>query len=171
MTHINTLAQLEFAQVCWVVPDIQATVKFLSTSLGIAFPKPEHVSAQDLNMTYYGKVVPGEWLTTQAYNGIYMELVQPLSGQSMFHDYLTRYPAGGTQHHAFRLPVDGYKQVTDKLRDQGYAVIGEVDHPIARMMYFDTYETLGAVTEIMGITPEGWKILEPMEKAGEGKTK
>jgi methylmalonyl-CoA/ethylmalonyl-CoA epimerase len=154
----------ELAQICWVIPDIHATIKFLSNTLGIAFPKPEHVRAQDLNMTYYGKVVAGEWLTTQAYNGTFIELVQPLSGQSMFHEYLTKYPAGGIQHNAFRLSVNDFERVTNNLREQGYAVISEVDHPIARMAFFDTYKTLGVVTEIMGITPEGWKAIEQMQK-------
>jgi hypothetical protein len=171
MTNINTVAgpawpagRLEFAQICWVIPDIHAAVKFLSNALGIAgFPKPEHVRAQDLHMTYYGNVVPAEWLTTQTYNGSFIELVQPVSGQSMFHDYLARYPAGGIQHNAFRLPVSGFERVANNLREQGYAVISEVDHPIARMAFFDTYKTLGVVTEIMGITPEGWKAIEQME--------
>lgn len=155
---------LDFAQVCWVIPDIHATVEFLSNSLGIAFPKPELVRAQDLNMSYYGKVVEAEWLTTQTYNGgTYLELVQPLSGQSMFHDYLAKYPLGGIQHNAFRLPVSGFEKVTSELR-KTYEVISEVDHPIARMIFFDTYKTMGVVTEIMGITPEGWKILAPVEK-------
>ncbi|MBO9151606.1 VOC family protein [Chitinophaga sp. GCM10012297] len=163
----NTIARLEMAQVGWVVPDIHAAVKFLSNALGVAgFPEPEHVRAQDLDMTYYGKVVPAEWLTTQTYNGgTFIELIQPLSGQSMFHDYLARYPAGGTQHMAFRLPVSGFGQVTNDLRAQGYAVISEVDHPIARMAFFDTYQTLGVATEIMGITPEGWAAVKQMEKA------
>jgi methylmalonyl-CoA/ethylmalonyl-CoA epimerase len=162
----NTIAKLEFAQIGWVVPDINAAVKFLSNALGIAgFPQPEHFRAQDLNMTYYGKIVPGEWLTTQTYNGgTFIELVQPLSGQSMFHDYLARYPAGGTQHLAFRLPVSDFDKITSDLREQGYEVIGTVDHPIARMMYFDTYQTLGVVTEIMGITPDGWTAIEQMQK-------
>lgn len=162
----NTIAKLEFAQTCWVIPDIHATVGFLSNSLGIAFPKPELVRARALNMSYYGKVVDAEWLTTQTYNGgTYLELVQPLSGQSMFHDYLTRYPQGGIQHNAFRLPVSGFEKVTNDLR-KTYALISEVDHPIARMSFFDTYTTMGVVTEIMGITPEGWKILEQVEGAG-----
>lgn len=161
----NTITGLEFAQSCWVVPDIHAAVKFLGNTLGIAgFPKPEHIRAQDLDMTYYGKVVAGEWLTTQAYNGSFIELVQPLSGQSMFHDYLTRYPAGGIQHMAFRLPVSDFDRITNDLREQGYAVMSEVDHPIARMAFFDTYQTLGVATEIMGITPEGWNIIKQMEK-------
>jgi hypothetical protein len=162
----NTIAGLELAQIGWVVPDIHATVKFLSNALGIAgFPQPEHIRAQDLDMTYYGQVVAGDWLTTQTYNGgTFIELVQPVSGQSMFHDYLVKYPAGGTQHLAFRLPVSDFDRVTGDLREQGYAVISEVDHPIARMAFFDTYQTLGVATEIMGITPEGWIAIEQMQK-------
>lgn len=160
----NTIARLELAQIGWVVPDIHAAVKFLSNILGIDFAKPEHVRAQDLDMTYYGKIVPGEWLTTQAYNGgTFIELVQPVSGQSMFHDYLEKYPAGGTQHLAFRLPVNDFERVTIELREQGFAVISEVDHPIARMAFFDTYQTLGVATEIMGITKEGEKAVEQMK--------
>lgn len=162
----NTIKGLELAQIGWVVPDIHAAVEFLSSSLGIAgFPPSELVRAQDLNMTYYGEVVSAEWLTTQTYNGsAFIELVQPLSGQSMFHDYLEQYPAGGTQHLAFRLPVSDFERITNKLSDDGYPLISEVDHPIARMAFFDTYKTLGLVTEIMGITPAGWIALEQMEK-------
>ena len=163
----NTIAGLEFAQIGWVVPDIHAAVKFLGKTLGIAgFPEPEHIRAQDLNMTYYGKAVAAEWLTTQTYNGgSFIELVQPLSGQSMFHDYLARYPAGGTQHLAFRLPVSDFEKITNELREQGYAVMSEVDHPIARMAFFDTYQTLGVATEIMGITPQGWTAIKQMQKS------
>jgi methylmalonyl-CoA/ethylmalonyl-CoA epimerase len=40
--------------------------------------------------------------------------------------------------------------------------MGEVDHPIARMKFFDTYK-MGVATEIMGITPEGKKAIEKMK--------
>jgi methylmalonyl-CoA/ethylmalonyl-CoA epimerase len=160
----NSLSELELAQIGWVVPDIHAAMKFLSGPLGIGFSQPEHVRAQDLDMSYRGKVVPAEWLTTQTYNGIFIELVQPLSGQSMFHDYLEHFPAGGVQHLAYRLPVAGFERVTNDLRGQGYTVISEVDHPIARMAFFDTYQTLGVATEIMGITPEGWTAIRQMGK-------
>ena len=162
----NTVAGLELAQIGWVVPDIHASAEFLANALGIAgFHQPQHIRAQDLGMTYYGKVVAGEWLTTQTYNGgTFIELVQPVSGQSMFQDYLARYPAGGTQHIAFRLPVSDFDRVISELRDKGHAIISEVDHPIARMAFFDTYQTLGVATEIMGITPEGWIAIEQMQK-------
>ena len=161
----NTIAKLELAQIGWVVPDIHAAMKFLSNALRIAgFHPPAHVRAQDLNMTYYDKIVAGEWLTTQTYNGAaFIELIQPLSGQSMFHDYLAKYPSGGTQHLAFSLPVSEFDQVSSDLREQGYVVMSEVDHPIARMIFFDTYQTLGVATEITGITTEGQKALEQMK--------
>jgi methylmalonyl-CoA/ethylmalonyl-CoA epimerase len=164
----NTITGLELAQIGWVVPDIHAAVKFLSNALSVTgFPPPVHIRAQDLNMTYHGKVVAADWLTTQTFNGgTFIELIQPLSGQSMFHDYLAKYPAGGTQHLAFRLPVSDFVRVTNELREQGYAVLSEVDHPIARMAFFDTYQTLGVATEIMGITPEGWIAIEQMQKPG-----
>ncbi|MBO9591521.1 MAG: VOC family protein [Niabella sp.] len=163
-TH-NPIAGLELAQIGWVVPNIQAAVTMLTGTLGVAgFPPVQQVRAQDLGMTYYNRVVAGEWLTTQTYNGgTFIELVQPLSGQSMFHDYLARCPAGGIQHLAYRLPVEGFEQVTGALRKQGQTIISEVAHPIARMAFFDTYQLLGVVTEIMGITPEGWKAVEQMK--------
>ena len=162
----DTIAGLELAQIGWVVPDIHIAVNFLTNALGIAgFPPPVHVRAQDLGMTYHDQLVPGEWLTTQTYNGgAFIELIQPVSGQSMFHDYLARYPAGGTQHLAFRLPVSDFDRVINELSEQGYNIISTVDHPIARMVFFDTYQTLGVVTEIMGITPEGWIAVEEMKK-------
>lgn len=163
----DTLATLEFAQLGWVVPDINATVKFLEKSLRVSFPQPYRYSAEELNIKYYGKVVPSDGLTTQAYSGgSFIELIQPLSGQSVFHDYLAKNPNGGVQHLAFRLPVSGFEQVVNDLIQQGYPLIGEVDHQIARMKFFDTYETTGVATEIMGITPEGIKAIEKM-KTGE----
>lgn len=166
MGNINdTLAKLEFAQIGWVVPDINAALKFLEKGLGVSFPKPERYDAEELGIKYYGKVVPGDGLVSQTYNGsAFIELIQPLSGQSLFHDYLKKYPAGGVQHLAFRLPESGFDKVINDIVNQGYPIIGEVDHAIARMKFFDTYKATGVATEIMGITPEGWKALEGMEK-------
>ena len=168
MESINdTIAGLELAQIGWVVPDIPIAVKFIANVLGIAgFSQPEHIRAHDVGLTYYGQAVAGEWLTTQTYNGgIFVELIQPVSGQSMFHDYLAKYPAGGTQHLAFRLPISDFNRITGKLCEQGYAIISQVYQPIARMAFFDTYQTLGVATEIMGITPQGWIAIEQMKKA------
>ena len=168
MKNINkVLSALEFAQICWVVPDIRATMAFFEKSMGLSnFPEPYKVTAEDLEMRYRGKVEAGSWLTTQTYNGSsFIELVQPQSGDSMFHEYLAKYPNGGIQHIAFRLPVADLEKVTTNLVDQGYKIVSEVDHLIARMVFFDTYQTLGVVTEIMGVTPDGWSAIKQMENA------
>jgi len=161
----KTINALELAQIAWVVPDIEVSIKFLENSLGIrSFPAPQHMRAQDLKMTYYGKVEDAEWLTTQAFNGgTFIEIVQPLSGKSMFHDYLKEHPSGGTQHLAFRLPVADFEKVTETLLKQGFKLMGEVDHPIASMAFFDTYHLLGFAIEIMGITPDGYTMIRKMQ--------
>ncbi len=167
MTTIgNTITGLELAQIGWVVKDIEASIKFLEASLGIkGFPKPEKIFAEDIGLSYYGKTVSSEWLTSQTYNnGTFIELIQPVSGQNMFQDYLDKNSLGGVQHLAYRLPVEDSDKVVAELRKQGYEVIAEVNHPIARMTFFDTYQTFGVATEIMGITPEGWKAIEQMKK-------
>jgi methylmalonyl-CoA/ethylmalonyl-CoA epimerase len=68
----------------------------------VGFSKPGCMRAEELGITYRDQLVASEWLTTQAYNGsAFIELVHPVSGQSMFHDYLTHHRAGGTQHIRF----------------------------------------------------------------------
>lgn len=167
MSKLNdTLAKLEFAQIGWVVPDIKASVRFLEKTLGVSFPEPHRYNAEELDIKYYGKLEPGEGWTTQTFNGgTFIELIQPLSGKSLFHDYLAKNPAGGVQHLAFRLPVSGFEQIVDEIKEQGFQLIGECDHPIARMKFFDTYQTLGVATEIMGITPEGMIAINNMKTA------
>jgi methylmalonyl-CoA/ethylmalonyl-CoA epimerase len=47
-----------------------------------------------------------------AYNGsAFIELVQPVSGQSMFQDYLDKNSSGGVQHLAYHLAIDGFDRV------------------------------------------------------------
>jgi hypothetical protein len=129
----------------------------------VTFPQPTRYDAEELNIKYFGNLVASDGLTTQTYSGgSFIELIQPLSGQSVFHDYLAKNPTGGVQHLAFRLPVSGFEQVVNDLIHQGYAIMAEVDHPIARMKFFDTYKIMGVATEIMGITPEGYQALEKM---------
>jgi methylmalonyl-CoA/ethylmalonyl-CoA epimerase len=167
MTNLrNRLQGLELAQIGWVVPDINTAINFFAKSLSLAeFPKPALVHAEDINLFFYGEVVAAQWLTCQLYNGsTFIELIQPISGRSMFQDFLDRYPLGGVQHLAYRLPIEGFDKIVSGLREAGYSIISEVDHPIARMVFFDTYQVVGVATEIMGITPKGWSAIEQMQK-------
>jgi methylmalonyl-CoA/ethylmalonyl-CoA epimerase len=51
------------------------------------------------------------------------------------------------------LPVSDFERVTSELHKQGYKIISEVDHPIALMAFFDTYQPLGVATQIMDGSP------------------
>ena len=43
------------------------------------------------------------------------------------------------------------------------AVITSVDHPIAKIVFFDTTKDIGVFTEVMGITEEGEKAVQKMK--------
>jgi methylmalonyl-CoA/ethylmalonyl-CoA epimerase len=51
-----------------------------------------------------------------------------------------------------------------RLCEQGFTINSEVDHPIAPMAFFDTYQTLGVATGIMGIKPKGLFAIKQMQK-------
>jgi methylmalonyl-CoA/ethylmalonyl-CoA epimerase len=121
---------LELAQICWVVPDIHIAVKFFKNALGVVgFP-----TGTCRARTWIGPIIwqdGGRRMADHAgLAGTFMEFVQPVSDQNMFHGYLARYPTGGTQHMVFRLPIRGSDRVSRDLRDQGYEMISEVDHPL-----------------------------------------
>jgi hypothetical protein len=54
--------------------------------------------------------------------------------------------------------------VVSELVSKGYPVITTVSHPIAKIVFFDTYKQIGVVTEIMGITEEGEKAVQKMKR-------
>ena len=68
------------------------------------------------------------------------------------------------QHLAYRMPVSGFNQGITDLSNLGFELISDVDHPNARMAFFDTYNMMRVATEIMGITPEGWVATRQMSK-------
>lgn len=105
-----------------------------------------------LGMTYYGQAVAGEWPTSQTYNGgAFIELIQPVFGQSMFHATSPSVPqaAHSTLHSVCRLAISTGSPAI--CANKVTRSVAKWTHPIARMAFFDTYQTLGVATEIMGI--------------------
>ena len=95
--------------------------------------------------------------------GTFIELIQPVSGNSIFQDYIDKNPAGGIQHIAYSIPVDKLNKVISEFSDKGFPVISSFDHPIAKIVFFDTRKEIGIMTEIMGITEEGEKAVQQMK--------
>lgn len=155
---------LNLAQIAWVVKDIETTLRFFQDVMGISFSKVDTIRVKEFRATYYGKPSNAESLVAMAYSGgIFIELIQPVSGNSVFQDYLDKNPAGGIQHYAYSIPVTKLDKVISEFADKGLPVISSFDHPIAKIVFFDTRKELGVMTEIMGITNEGEQAVEKMK--------
>jgi len=161
----KTSLGLNFAQIAWVVKDITAAKKFFQDVLGISnLSNVVTIRVKEFDATYYGEPSDAESLVSQAYSGgTFIELIQPLSGPSIFRDYIEKNPAGGVQHVAYRVPVANLDNVISEFADKGFPVISSFDTPIAKIVFFDTYKEIGVMTEIMGITKEGEEQIEKMK--------
>ena len=156
---------LNLTQIAWVVKDIEATLRFFRDVMGINnFSKVDTIRVKEFGATYYGKPSNAESLVALAYSGgIFIELIQPVSGNSVFQDYIDKNPAGGMQHIAYSLPADKLDKVISVFADHGYPVITSFNHPIAKIVFFDTTKELGVMTEIMGVTKEGEEQVKLMK--------
>jgi catechol 2,3-dioxygenase-like lactoylglutathione lyase family enzyme len=154
-----------FAQVAWVVKDIQATEKFFKEVIGVQdFVKMENLQAADIEGTYYGK--PGNYTfhLYLAYSGDSMlELIQPVSGQSIYQDYLNLHPDGGVQHIAYMVPEAELDKAVSELIAKGFPVITSLRLPVASVAYFDTTKEIGVVTEIIGLTEAGTEFIQQLK--------
>jgi len=161
----KTLFDLQFAQIAWVEKDIKAAERFFRETMGIEnLSKTQITRLKEFEGTYYGEPCDAENLVSMAYTGgTFVELIQPVSGRSIFQDYLDKNPAGGIQHVAYRIPVAKLDKVISEFGDKGFPVISSFDTPIAKIVFFDTYKEIGVMTEIMGITEEGEKAVEKMK--------
>ncbi len=163
-TIIKTLG-LNLTQIAWVVKDINTTLRFFQDVMGINnFSKVDTIRVKEFGATYYGKPSNAESLVALAYTGgIFIELIQPVSGNSVFQDYIDKNPAGGIQHFAYSISVDKLNKIISEFSDKGFSVISSFDHPIAKIVFFDTTKEIGVMTEIMGVTEEGEKAVQQMK--------
>lgn len=119
---------------------------------------------QEYDGTYYGDPSNAQNLIAIAYSGgIFIELIQPVSGNSIFKDYVDNHPIGGVQHVAYSTSIDNLGKVTSDFEGKGLSVISNFDTAIAKIVFFDTRKEIGVFTEIMGITEEGEKTVKKMK--------
>jgi hypothetical protein len=164
-TTAKTTFGSHFTQIAWVVKDINAAERFFRDVMGVRnFSKVETIRAKEFEGTYYGKPSNAESLAAIAYSGgTFIELIQPISGRSIFQDYLDKNPAGGIQHIAYSIPVAKLDKEISVIADKGFPVITSFNHPIAKIVFFDTCNDIGVFTEVMGITEEGEKAVQKMK--------
>ena len=148
-----------FCQVAWVVRDLAAAEKFFVDTIGIKrFMHMDKLAAKDTEGTYLGK--PGNWvcnLHIGCAGDTQIELIQPVSGASMFQESLDRH-GDAVQHVAYWLDDADYDAAAAHLQASGYPQIQGFRLPILRVGYFDTRRAIGVVTEIVGSTEAGHEL-------------
>lgn len=154
-------------QIAWVVQDVERSKSFFQEMFGVTNFMPTGTTRlQEYDGTYYGKQEDAENLVTMTCSGgTFIEIIQPVSGKSIFKDYIDHNPTGGIQHIAYSTPRANLDNVISQFQKRGYAVVSSFDTPIAYIVFFDTRKEIGVFTEIMGITKEGEKAVEDMRMA------
>jgi hypothetical protein len=91
-----TIASGPVTQICWVTEDIGATEEYLSTNFEIgAWTRLPDIRFDPANCLLHG--VPADFTVhvSLAYAGeMQLEIIQPVSGDSIYAEFLTRSPAG-----------------------------------------------------------------------------
>ncbi|MEJ7685372.1 MAG: VOC family protein [Segetibacter sp.] len=149
----------------WVVPDIHAAEKFFREVVGVPeFVKMDNLRADELEGIAYGEQANFVFHLYMAYSGGSMiELIQPVSGKSIFQDYLDKHPKGGVQHIAFTVPKAELDECVSGLTGKGYPAILNLTLPVASVAFFDTTNEIGVFTEIIGLTEAGVEFVEQLK--------
>jgi methylmalonyl-CoA/ethylmalonyl-CoA epimerase len=167
MNKTNKKVNIELtpSQIAWVVKDIEKSKAFFQEMFGVTNFSPTGTTRlQDYEGTYYGQPADAENLVTMTYSGgTFIEIIQPVSGKSIFKDYIDNNPAGGVQHIAYSTPITNLDNVIAEFANKGFTVVSSFDTPIAKIVFFDTRKEIGVFTEIMGITKDGEKAVEEMK--------
>jgi catechol 2,3-dioxygenase-like lactoylglutathione lyase family enzyme len=88
-TIITKTLDLKLTQIAWVVKDIETALRFFQDGLGLNFSKVDTIRVKEFGATYYGEPSNAESLVAMAYSGgTFIELIQPVSGNSIFKDYI-----------------------------------------------------------------------------------
>ncbi len=155
-----------FSQVAWVVPDILAAEKFFKNVLGISsFAKLENLQSQELEGRYYGEPDNYVFHLYLAYSGgSLIELIQPISGKSIFQEYLDEHQQGGVQHIAYSVPEAQFEKAVSELIGTGHNIVQSLHLPVARVAFFDTRKDIGVMTEIIGVTEAGVEFVEELKR-------
>jgi len=161
----NDSFRLIFTQIAWIVKDVEKAKTFFQEMPGVSnFSQTVTTRLKEYDGTYYGEPSNAENLVTMAYSGgTFIELIQPISGKSIFQDYIDNNPTGGIQHIAYSTPITNLDKVITWFENKGFSVISSFDTPIAKIVFFDTRNEIGVFTEIMGITQEGEAAVQKMK--------
>jgi methylmalonyl-CoA/ethylmalonyl-CoA epimerase len=147
----------QVVQIGAVVRDLDRSIKVLSEVFGIGpfsriddWPPPDR---PDYQLFYYGE--PGNFTARMAFvdlGQVELELIQPLTGQSIWSDFLEKHGEG---IHHIRFNTFDHEAVIDYLsrHDIGVSQKGSGLRPGTFWVNFDTEDKVGFTVEIMKALP------------------
>jgi methylmalonyl-CoA/ethylmalonyl-CoA epimerase len=141
-TNKKNISGLTPSQIAWVVKDVEKAKTFFKEMFGVNnFSPTATTRLQDYDGTYYGEPADAENLVTMTFSGgTFIEIIQPISGKSIFKDYIDNNPTGGIQHIAYSTPIANLDNVISAFENKGFKVVSSFDTPIAKIVFFDTRE-------------------------------
>jgi catechol 2,3-dioxygenase-like lactoylglutathione lyase family enzyme len=141
-----TLADKLF-QVAYIVPDIHAAVGFFKEKFGVPnFLLKEDIGGEE--QTYRGKPADFRHSIAFGYAGeTQIELIQALSGESTYSEFLKQHPNGGVHH--LGLLVEDYAAAVADMKARGFELVQSGRNGETRFAYFDVDHPIGTLLEVV----------------------
>jgi methylmalonyl-CoA/ethylmalonyl-CoA epimerase len=159
MARIKKAKIKNILQICVVVKDLQKSMETYWNVFGIGpwniltFQPPamHNTRVRGKPETYSMK------LALAQIGNIQWELIQPLTGKSIYQEFLDE--KGGGLHHV-ACDIDNYDETVNTLKEQGIGILMSGDLPGESYAYMDTEKSIGAILELYK-RPAGFKIPPP----------
>jgi methylmalonyl-CoA/ethylmalonyl-CoA epimerase len=155
-------------QVAFVVKDLAAGLEFFNKTMGIPrFYVIDDFGEKAVEKTFRGRSADHNFRLALAYSGdTQIELIQHLSGETCYKEFLER-RGEGLHHLGFFLDdAGGYQAALDAFAQAGYPVLMSGRFGNTRYTYFDTELAIGSIMEIVYLDSAG-KALMARIKSGD----
>jgi methylmalonyl-CoA/ethylmalonyl-CoA epimerase len=142
---INKLELPAISQIGIVVKNIEKVVNYYEGVLGLGpFVKPRIIFTEKY---YYGNLVDSKWILGFCSLGpIELEIIQPITGPTVYHDFLKE-KGEGLHHLGF--DVNDIEEKLDICRKMNIRVIQSGKGPDSIFAYLDTEKISGVVFELI----------------------
>ena len=133
------------SQIGIVVKDMDKTIEFYENVLGLGpFVKPD-ITYKEKH--YYGKQVQSEFIMGFCSLGsVELELIQPISGPTIYHDFLQ---AKGEGIHHLGFDVKDMEKKLALCQEMGIKIMAGGEGATSHFEYLDTAETGGVIFELI----------------------
>ena len=148
---ITATLAIKVFQIGYVVPDLTAATAFFKKNYAV--PNFLEVRGAGLSdQTYRGGPGNCRYNIAFGYFGdLQIELIEPVSGESTYKEFLQRNPQGGAQH--IGVLVDEFDTACAELQGKGYEIVQSGRNGKTRIAYFDTDRSVGTLTELVYLDP------------------